>query len=1328
VRASVGQASLWFLRQVMPYKSPYNTAIQFRLEGRLDADVLVHAWREIVRRHESCRTTFASVDGVVMQVIHAALPADVVVVDVASAAEPEIEAEGIARAASRDPFDLEAGPLVRMRLVRLDDDVHRLVVVMDHIVADGMSLGVIWSELEILYRAFVAGEASPLPPPSVQYVECVDAQNEWLESPAFARQLDFWERHLKGAEPCDLPTDRPRPPVKSYRGEMVRTAIPAPLVDRIRALGKGEEVSFFTVVLAALEVLLARYSGQREVSLLVPVACRNRFRAERVVGYFANVIVLRNEVADDAPFRALLRSVSAEVLAGLLRQDVPFERVIERVRPERNLGHDPLASVALSFLPSRGSQLDLPGVIAKYSEISNGGSKFDLHLFMAEVGGEVTVTTEYNSDIFDRETVERFNQHYLVLLEAIADDPSATTGSLPLMSALEQRRVLVEWNETQAPFPRDRTVCELVNDRAASQADDVAVRFEGQTLTYGELARSSNQVARSLMSRGVARGDLVGIALERSLDLPVGLLGILKAGAAYVPLDPTYPRDRLALMAQDSGLRVLLTQEKLVGVAPSPSVLLVDGDREEIASQSQAPLAAIDPDSLAYVIYTSGSTGRPKGVEVPHRALTNLLVSMARQPGLSRDDRLLAVTSLSFDIAGLEIWLPLMVGAVVRIASRDTTTSGAALRAILDTGEISVLQATPSTFRLLLEAGWTGTPGLKVLVGGEATPRELADRLLDRTDSVWNVYGPTETTIWSCAHRLGKGEPVLIGRPIANTRVYVVDRNLRPVPPGIPGEICIAGDGLARGYLGRAELTRERFVQDPFSSDPAARMYRTGDLGRLRSDGLLEFLGRNDFQIKLRGYRIELGEIEACLATHPSVREAVVVAQEEEGGDRSLVAYVTRDSHLELDALRAHLRGRLPEYMVPGRFVLLDRLPLTANNKIDRKALPRAAPSANDGSARAMPRKAVEFKLKGIWEELLHQTDIGVDQSFFDLGGHSLLALKLFDRIEKAFGVKLPIATIFEAPTIERLGTVIGAEGWKPKWSSLVPLQPGGSRTPFFCVHGGGALVLFYEPMAKRLGPDQPFYGLQPKALSVNDLNDPDVKSVEAMAAHYLEEVREIQPRGPYLLGGASYGGAIALEMAQQLLASGEETGLLVMFDTYGPGYWSPPRGLARLWSPLKEAYLRMDHHVGSVLQLEQGERIPYLRAKLRKASEEAREVADEYKRQVAKGVFARMGRPLPPELEEVRNAVNEAVARYRPSPYAGEITLFRARHQAPGTSGDPTLGWGAIARSVVVVPMPGYHAAMISEPRVRELVPALRAQFDRARAAARGGIASSSR
>jgi amino acid adenylation domain-containing protein len=1300
--ASSGQASLWFLRQVMPCRTPYNTAVQLRLAGELDAGALVAAVREVVRRHESFRTTFTVADGTVLQVIADEAAADVSIVDLSSTPAPEAEAERLALATAAEVFDLDRGPLLRVRLLRLGPGDHTLVAVMDHIIADGMSLGILWREMGALYSAFHAGAPSPLPPPRKQFAECVEAQRRWMQTPAYARQLAYWKEHLTGAAAGDLPADRPRPPVKSYRGGFVSRPIPAALAARLRSLQAREGVSLFTVLLAALDVLLARCSGQPDVVVMIPIACRQRFAAEEVIGFFSNMVVLRTAVPDRLGFRELLQRVGAEVMAGVLRQDVPFEKVIEAIRPDRSLAHDPLARVALSFLPASGAKLALPGVRATYAELPNGGAKFDLHVTIAELDEGLSCIAEYNSDIFEPATMAALLDHYHLLLEAAADDPDRAVADLPLLAPAERRRIVVEWNATRAAFPSEASLPDLVRAAAERTPDAPAASFEGRAMSFAELSQKSRRIARCLRARGVGPDVLVGVAVERSLDMLAGLLGILEAGGAYVPLDPAYPRERLAFMASDSGLHVLLTESRFAGLVPEPAggLLRVDGDAAEIAAQSDAPLdLRIHPEQLAYVIYTSGSTGRPKGVQLPHRAVVNFLTSMASLPGLGPADRLLAVTSLSFDIAGLELWLPLTVGAHVEIASRETASSGEALRRTLETGRITALQATPSTFRLLLEAGWAGSKSLKVLIGGEAVPRELADRLLGHGGSVWNMYGPTETTVWSSVHRLEPGGPVLIGRPIANTQLYVLDRSLSPVPAGVTGELFIGGAGVAHGYLGRPELTAERFVPDPFAS-PGGRLYRTGDLCRFRADGALEFLGRADFQVKLRGHRIELGEIEAALAQHPAIREAIVIAYEESPGDQRLAAYVTSrvgdGSEAEPSAadLRAHLRARLPEYMVPAAFITLERLPLTANNKIDRKALPPPRLEAVVRGPELIPREALELKLRAIWEEVLKVKGMSLRDSFFDLGGHSLLALKLFDRIERSLAIKLPVSALFQAPTIAALGDLLRREGWQPSWSSLVPIQTAGGRLPFFCVHAVGGNVLNYRLLSRHLGDEQPFYGLQSRGLGGNEAPH---GSVAEMAAAYLDEIRVVQPRGPYALGGSSSGGAVAYEMAQQLHAKGERVSLLVLMDTaiVGP----PPARLAETLtaSPLHRRGILLDYHLGHLLLRTPRRGVEYLVSRFRARYEgEAAPIAEVMK-------------AATPAVRHVYESNVRALASYVPLPYPGSAVMLLSRDEPYRTYSDERLAWADLVQGGMTVRfIPGNHENMLDEPQVAGVAAAL--------------------
>jgi amino acid adenylation domain-containing protein len=1027
---SFAQERLWFLAQLEPDDPSYVVPLSIRLGGAVSVPALSRALAELVRRHEVLRTTFALDGARPAAVIHDDVAVPLVVTRWDAPSPDALRAATAAALAA--PFDLATGPLLRAQLFELDAREHLLFLTLHHIVCDAWTLGILRRELAALYEAFSQDRASPLADLPVQYVDYAAWQRGWLSGDVLTRELSYWKDQLQGAPAAlDLPTDSPRPPVMSHRGELRTFTLPEALSTGLAELARREGVTLFMLLLAAFETLLHRYAGQGDLLVGTPIAGRSRAETEGLVGVFLNTLVLRTAVDGELTFRQLLGRVREVCLGAYAHQDLPFERLVQEIAPERDLSRSPLFQVMFTLHNAarasepRGSQA---GLAPRAPEVESGPAKFDLSLALGEGPGGLRGSFEYATDLFDRATIARMVGHLEVLLTGVTAAPDTRLRDLAILTEDERRTLTVTWNDTRADYPAVG-IPALVAAQAERAPDAAAVSFEGASLTYRELVAASHRVAHRLRALGVGPGVLVGVAVERSIAMVSALLGILQAGGAYVPLDPTYPRDRLAFMAEDARLSVLVTEEKLGDVVPGyhGPRLRLDADAADLARESAAPLdLVVDPASLAYVIYTSGSTGKPKGVEIPHRAVVSFLGAMAKTPGLGAHDRLLAVTSLSFDIAGLELWLPLSVGAHVEIASRETAADGRALATRIREGGITTIQATPSTYRLLLEAGWEGDPGLRVLIGGEAVPRELAEELCGRARSVWNMYGPTETTIWSAVHRLEKGAPVLIGRPIDNTRVRILDAHRALVPVGVPGELYIGGDGLARGYLDRPALTAERFVADPFGE---GRLYRTGDLCRYRPDGALEFLGRIDFQVKIRGFRVELGEIEAILAAHPAVREAVVTAREDVPGDTRLVAYVTPAGAAPPAAaeLRAHLREKLPEYMVPSAFVVLEKLPLTANNKIDRKALPAPDAVAAEPRAYEEPTGPVAQAIAAIFAEVLRAPRVGARDGFFELGGHSLLATAVIARVRAAFGVELPLRALFEAPTPSELGARVDA-------------------------------------------------------------------------------------------------------------------------------------------------------------------------------------------------------------------------------------------------------------------------------------------------------------
>ncbi len=989
---SFAQERMWFLHQLEPRSSAYNLAAGVRLEGDLDPAVLARCFTELVRRHETLRTTFAEVDGKPVQVIHPPAQFELPVF-----ADTETDLESVVQAESARPFDLAKGPLLRATLVKTGEREHALLVVMHHIGSDGWSMALLLGELTELYKG------SLLPDLPVQYADFAAWQRQWLAGEELERQVAYWKEELAGAPPLlELPLDRPRPAVQSFRGGRHRLSLSADLTP----FARREGLTPFMVFMAAFQALLGRYTAQGDVVVGTPIANRTRTEVERLIGFFANTLVFRSSLGDDPTFVELARRVRTSALGAYDHQDLPFEKLVDELDPERHLSYPPLFQVMFILQNAPAPEVDLAGLKMLPLQADRGQSPFDLTLVLMEVGGRWIGSFEYVADLFDASTMARWAGHLQTLLGGIAEDPARPVSELPLLSEAERQELLSGWNDTAVAWPDGTLIHELI----AKDSDRWAVGFGGERLSYGDLEARSNRLARHLRRIGIGPEVLVGLQVERSAEMVVALLGILKAGGAYVPLDPSHPEERLRMILEDSAVSLLLTDERL------------RLDEEAIARESAAPLERLaDAESLAYVLYTSGSTGRPKGVGLPHRAVVNFLRAMAGRPGLGADDVVPAITTLSFDIAGLEIYLPLAVGARVEVLGREEASDGARLaRRLADIGA-TVVQATPATWRLLIDSGWRGTPGLEVLCGGEALPRDLAEALLSHGVELWNVYGPTETAIWSAAGEVESGDgPVLLGLPIANTRFYVVDRRFEIVPQGIPGELWIAGGGVARGYLNRPDLTAERFTPDPFG--PAGeRLYRTGDLVRYRPSGELEFLGRIDHQVKVRGFRIELGEIETALSRHPGVRQAVVVVR-----DESLVAYLVGNFVAEAvpGGLREHLRKLLPDYMIPSAFMVLEALPLTPSGKVDRKALP-APEAATAGEGYVAPQGPVEELLAGIWAEVLRVGRVGARDNFFELGGHSLLATQVVSRIRTALGLELPLQRLFEAPTVAGLARFV---------------------------------------------------------------------------------------------------------------------------------------------------------------------------------------------------------------------------------------------------------------------------------------------------------------
>lgn len=1033
---SSGQQRLWFLDQLEPGNAAYTIATAIQLEGTIQIALLEQSFRLVLERHESLRTIFPLHEGQPVQMVQPASTFHIAQADLSSLSADEranARAE-VLRQEAQMPFSLECGPLMRARLCQLGEQNSLLILTMHHIISDGWSMSLLVQEVIAHYGALLRGESARLPELPIQYVDYSLWQQRRLQEGELQKHLDYWRAHLAEAPVLELPTDQPRPAQRSYHGALYTSRISSTLVESLRQLGQQERVTSTMILLAAFGVLLARYSGQRDIVVGMPAANRTRVEVERIIGLFMNTLALRLKLGETISFRQLLGQVRETLLSADAHQELPFEKLVEELQPRRSLSQAPFFQVM--FIPQNqpAASLELPGLRAQTLRPDRQAAMFDLSLYVFEEGQGIELCAEYNTDLFAETTIARLLHHYINILKICAVNPLENVWRLPLLSEYELRHQLVSWNDTRRTFATPRTLHECVEAQVEVHPGKMALSFGEHSLTYAQLEARSNQLARYLQRRGIGPGCLVGVLLERSPDLVVSLLGILKAGGAYVPLDPEYPVERLAYVVRDSGLRVLLTQEDLlsrVSTQAELEVVSLEGESATLAQEeSTRPLCAAREQDLAYVIYTSGSTGKPKGVQISHAAVVNFLCSMREEPGLHERDILLAVTTISFDIAGLEIFLPLTTGACIMLLNRKSVLDGKVLAHYIEESGTTIMQATPATWRLLLDAGWQGKPDLKILCGGEALTRDLADQLLDKGESVWNLYGPTETTIWStlCPVEAGEG-PVSIGRPIANTQVYVLDASLAPVPVGVAGDIYIGGAGVARGYHHRPELTAERFLPDPFSAEPGRCLYRTGDCGCYRLDGTLLYLGRSDQQVKLRGFRIEPGEIEAVLASHREVKVAAVLVREDTPGQPRLVAYLlprgAGQPRADNAQMRTWLSRHLPDYMIPAVFLWLEAFPLTPNGKIDRRALPMPE-FPSQVKERDLPQTAEERTIAAFWQQLLGLTDVGVRQNFFELGGHSLIAPRLMARINEEFEVELPLRALFAAPTIVELAAMVG--------------------------------------------------------------------------------------------------------------------------------------------------------------------------------------------------------------------------------------------------------------------------------------------------------------
>ncbi|NEO43945.1 MAG: amino acid adenylation domain-containing protein [Moorea sp. SIO4A3] len=1317
---SFAQQRLWFLDQLESgLSTDYNVPSPLELKGPLNVSALEQTLQEIVRRHEILRTNIQVIEGEVQQVIHAELPLQFPLVDLQYLNEPAQTAE-VQKLLIKDEqtlFNLARDPLMRVTLVRLSPQHHILLLNFHHIVFDGWSAGVFMQEFAELYQAFCAGQPPLLPPLPIQYADYAIWQRQWLQGAELDRQLQYWQQQF-----AELPPSLELPSIQSYKpGEPVQGCretfeIAPELTEKLRQLSRSVGATLFMTVLAAYTVLLYRYSAQEDLTIGVPLAGRNRKQIEPLIGFFVNTLALRFNLEGNPSFRTLVGRVRRQVLDAQDHQDLPFEKLVEVLQPDRDRSHSPLFRVMFVLQRETISQQQLGELTVKDLPTTQATETFDLTLFVTEREQKLHCIWEYDGNRFDEIAMARMTGHFQTLLQGICAHPDQPIGQLPLLTAAERQQFLSWGLGTILPFQSKPTlVTTLFEACVQATPDAIALQFGDRQLTYRALNDQANQLGHYLQNQGVGPEILVGLCVERSLEMVVGLLGILKAGGAYVPIDPDYPSDRITYIIQDTQVALVLSQAALAPKLSQAEVtcVLLDTDWEIIGQQPrESPVNRVKGNNLAYVIYTSGSTGQPKGVAIEHCSLASFTESAIAAYDITARDRILQFASISFDTAVEEIYPCLCTGATLVFRTEEMIASSAQFWQLCQDWELTVLDL-PTAYWHLLTADLTPEsllpPRLRlVIIGGEQAllsywqqwqqwlraqesqyPQHTVPQLV-------NTYGPTETTVVATLYRFPTPtDPsansltnIPIGRPLGQTQVYILDKQLQPVPVGIPGELHIGGPGLTRGYLNRADLTTEGFIPNPFADDKS-KLYKTGDRVRYLPDGNLEYLGRIDNQVKLRGFRIELGEIEAAIVEHPDISE-VAVQLTGVSPQQRLVAYIVPHtiaiSHRQL---REFLKQKLPSYMIPSRWISLENLPRSVNGKVDRRALPSPSANQQQDRSRHLPHNRIELELVKIWSEVLDLNSIGVQDNFFELGGHSLLGVSLMAKILQTFGRSLPLGTLFQDGTIEQQALLL-KEDHPIEWSPIVPFRVTGNQSPLFCVHAGGGSAFVYTQLANYLDADQPLYGIDARGLQEGEPHD----RVEEMASYYLEALQAIQPQSPYHLLGWCFGGLVAFEIAQQLQRQGQTVAFLGLLDI--PDYFT--------LKDQKFPELPDDDALQFIAMFDKD--LVYCKQSLQTLppTEHFPYVLEEAKR--LNFIPATFGIPEALNLIKVSKAHKQAIEHYsyQMQQYPDTITLLQARNGIAEDFEHPLQGWSQLAKTIKFHWIPGNHYNILLPPHVQFL------------------------
>lgn len=1273
----------------------YNQFTSALLTGPFNKEAMLHALQDLVNMHQSFRMSFSD-DGKNI-IVYEEVILDVDYRDLSSQTTDQ-QQQFIKNHSKQNiliSFDLLKAPLFKASLFKLSENEHYLTMVTHHIICDGWSLGIMLQDLGKLYSSYAKNEAADFQDIPL-FTDYALEQEALTKSQINEENELYWLQEFKGSDYLlNVPVDYPRPAIHTYKCHQDDFVLQGALVNDLKKLAKSAGSSYAITLLAAFEIFLHQVTGQDEIILGLPSAGQPATDNFRLIGHCVNLLALRSRPEDDVSFKTYLKQRRTAILDAYDHQMYSFGNLLNKLQIPRDISRPPLVPVVFNIETELGTYVEFHELTHKLIPTPKEYENFEIFLGIDNHEDKLTFKWKYNTQIFKPSTIKQMMDGFAFLLGELIKSPETLIGNIPRLNAGELSGQLAGWNNTKYAYPMHLALHELISQRAAESPDKTAITFGEQKTTYKILHEQANQLAAILIKNDVKKGDRVALALDRSAEMVIALLAIMKTGAVYIPLDPQFPLNRINYMLEDSKAVILLTSKKYKNHFQSQAKELLIEDLSETLHNypSTDPDVEVNGHDLVYILYTSGSTGMPKGAQIAHHNLVNFLISMQREPGLTATDKLLAVTTISFDIAGLELYLPLLTGAEIIVADSKAAIDGRALLDIIKKEKVNVMQATPYTWRLLLEAGWDESTPLKVICGGEALPLELSQKLLKRASSLWNAYGPTETTIWSTVKKLtSEDEVISIGRPINNTSIYILDKFLNPLAPGIPGEIYIGGDGVAKGYLNRPELTAEKFVDDPFSKHAGNKMYRTGDLGKFMPDGEIECLGRMDAQVKIRGYRIETGEVEYQLAKENDIKHAVVIARTDKFGVDKLVAFIVTANigePLNTTALihnwKAGLKNSLPDYMVPDNFIIVPAMPLTPNGKIDKKALPDPE-TRETVKLYTGPRNETETMLAGIWRELLGLQQIGIYDNFFDLGGHSLLALRVIASVENVTSKRLPVSVLFEYPTIEKFAKFLEEVEGKSKLQSLVPIKATGGNKPLYVVSGINGTAFAFVQFANMFDAEQPVYLLQ-EPQEIGEMEEfPD--NVEGIAATYIDQILKQNPDGPFALAGHCFGGIIAFEMAKQMEKMGKEVKLLALIDITISDFETMQPGIKKNLYFIKKTIQSEFYKIYKNISLLAENRTLFLK----------------YRKQSSVRLLNKIKRVAKPNhnIEEydfsqkVTQLYEKARKNYQFTPYNKDVIIFRAKMASYHRDDKKFSGWKPFVNSIEVRDVEGDHLTML--------------------------------